>query len=464
MRRSLVAVTLVVAIILLAVPAVASAGSGHRDGPPRQALPTKAALMSPRAALQGIRPGFVPAPQALGTLETADVAGTVLRYDGTPLANARMLWWIDSGDYPEGSASTDALGKYQFSGIPVADGDGTVRVDAADGSLSMAWWDLTWTSPGPTGFDFQPGAFEIWAQAGGPWGRRTYGMYVDSISVGQSGGGWAATQSSELYALAPAFPGSLIVGDVYFHGDEGLEIPGLDGATVVAGETVPGLITVQQSKAQRVWTGTGNNALTGPWGSGKPGSAHRLWLQNYPAGWDNQILGWASGGDAEAFKSFGVPTTTGESKYAMRLKIPAEVTPGFAYAIELMHLNGGTLTLDTWFQVCSLEAGRTTVAGGQKVGLRGVIPIQGNKGRGGGKPSRVYCWVHEGKAGQPTTLATRQLRAQGWKYVGSVRTDDSGAYTMPTVRPEQTSTYVVRYPGDGWYYPAYTSPLTITVK
>ena len=36
---------------------------------------------------------------------------------------------------------------------------------------------------GPNGFDFQPGAFEIWAQPGGPWGRRTYGMYVDSISV-----------------------------------------------------------------------------------------------------------------------------------------------------------------------------------------------------------------------------------------------------------------------------------------
>ena len=242
--------------------------------------------------------------------------------------------------------------------------------------------------------------------------------------------------------------------------------PGLDGATVVAGETVPGLITVQQSKAQRVWTGTGNNALTGPWGSGKPGSAHRLWLQNYPAGWDNQILGWASGrrsASVQAIRCRGLPPARAKSPTRPR-RNAAEVTLEFAYAIELMHLNGGTLTLDTWFQVCSLEAGRTTVAGGQKVGLRGVIPIQGNKGRGGGKPSRVYCWVHEGKAGQPTTLATRQLRAQGWKYVGSVRTDDSGAYTMPTVKPERTSTYVVRYPGDGWYYPAYTSPLTITVK
>ena len=148
----------------------------------------------------------------------------------------------------------------------------------------------------------------------------------------------------------------------------------------------------------------------------------------------------------------------------MKLRIPAEATPGFAYTIELMHLNGGTLTLDTWFQVCSLEASRTTVAKGHKVSFKGVIPIQGNKGRGGVKPSRVYCWVHEGKAGQPTTLATRQLRARGWKYVGSVRTDDSGAYTTPALSVDETSTFVMRYPGDGWYYPAYTSPVTVTVK
>jgi hypothetical protein len=464
MKRSLVAAALGAAILLLAVPALADAStSGHRKGPPMTATPAAAAKAA-RGAWLRIQPRFVPAARALESSPTATIAGTVLRYDGSPLGNARMLWWIDSDDSPGGSGWTDALGKYQFDGIPVADGDGTVRVDATDGSLSMAWWDLTWAAPGPTGFDFQPGAFEIRAQPGGPWGRRTYGMYVDSISVGESDGGWAATSSPDLYALAPAFPGSLIVGDVYFHGDEGLEIPGLDGATVTAGETVPGLITVEQSKAQRVWTGTGNNALTGPWGSGKPGSAHRLWLQNYPAGWVNQILGWADGGDTEAFKSFGAPTTTGESKYAMRLKIPAEATPGFAYSLELMHLNGGALTLDTWFQVCSLEAGRTTVSEGRGVSLKGVIPIQGNKGSGGGKPSRVYCWVHEGKAGQPTTLATRQLRAQGWKPVGSVRTDDSGAYRMPTVRPERTSTYVVRYPGDAWYYPAYTSPVTVAVR
>ena len=465
MRRSLVAATLAVAILLLAVPAVAGASTkGHRSGPPRQALPAKAALMSPRAALRMIKPSFVPAPQALGAAETADITGTALRYDGTPLAAADMAWWIDSGDYPSGDGSTDANGKYSFTGIPLADGNGTVRVDATDGSLSMASWGLTWTTGGINAFDLQPGGVQIVAEPGGPWGRRTAGMYTDTYSIGAGdSGGWTGATFARLSALAPAFPGTFYGGDVCFYPDEGLEIAG-DGATVVAGETIPGVITVKESQAQRVWTGAGNAALTGPWGSGKPGSTLKLWLQNYPAGWTNQLLGWSLDGRRSAFKVLGDPVATGESRYAISLEVPAEATPGCGYNIDVMHVNGGPLTLDTWFQVCTLEATRTTIGKGSAVRLSGIIPVQGHAGPTAGKSSKVACWVHPGKAAQPTRLETARLRAEGWKYVGTFATDGHGQYRTAPVRFSTTSTVVMRYPGDGWYYPAYTSPLTITVR
>ena len=208
MRRSLVAATLAVAILLLAVPAVAGASvTGHRDGPPLRAVPAQAVKADARAALQRIKPSFVPAPQALGVPSTAEIAGTVLRYDGSALAGADMAWWIDSGDYPSGEGATDANGKYSFTDVPLADGNGTVRVDATDGSLSMAWWDLTWTAIGPNAFDLQPGGISVEATPGGPWGRWTSGMYAETYSTraGDSGG-WAGRDVPSPVRAHPRVP------------------------------------------------------------------------------------------------------------------------------------------------------------------------------------------------------------------------------------------------------------------
>ena len=260
------------------------------------------------------------------------------------------------------------------------------------------------------------------------------------------------------------FPGTIAGAAVYFHSDEGLEVDSADGVTVEAGHAAPDTVGVEQAQAQRVWTGVGNAALTGPWGSGKPGSTHKLWLQNYPAGWMNQLLGWSLDGRRSAFAVLGDPMTTGEAKYAIRLKIPAEATPGAGYDIDVMHVNGGPLTLDTWFQVCTLEATKTTIGKGSAVRFSGIIPVQGHAGPTAGKASKVACWVHPGKAAQPTRLETARLRADGWKYVGTFPTDGHGQYRTATVRFSTTSTVVMRYPGDAWYYPAYTSPLKITVK
>ena len=289
-------------------------------------------------------------------------------------------------------------------------------------------------------------------------------MYTGTYSTGAGdSGGWTGATFARLSALAPAFPGTFYGGDVCFYPDEGLEIAG-DGATVVPGETIPGVITVKESQAQRVWTGAGNAALNGPWGSGKPGSTLKLWLQNYPAGWTNQLLGWSLDGRRSAFKVLGDPVATGESRYAISLEVPGGGHAGLRlqhrrHARERRSPHAGHL-------VPGLHAGghQDDDRQGVAVRLSGIIPVQGHAGPTAGKSSKVACWVHPGKPAQPTRLETARLRAEGWKYVGTFATDGHGQYRTAPVRFSTTSTVVMRYPGDGWYYPAYTSPLTITVR
>ena len=54
--------------------------------------------------------------------------------------------------------------------------------------------------------------------------------------------------------------------------------------------------------------------------------------------------------------------------------------------------------------------------------------------------------------------------SKGWFKLGTVRTNGLGAYTTPYFKPPSTHTLVVRYPGDDWYYGAYTSAQKITVR
>jgi hypothetical protein len=463
MRRPLVAAALAAAALLLVTPALAGAGTaGHKAGPPRSGRPAAAGLSG---AWSRMLPRFAPAPQAVASASTADIAGTVFRYDGSPLAGAEMAWWIDGVDI-QGGGWTDANGKYSFEGIPPADGDGTVRVDAVDGSLSMAWWDLTWTEAGPNAFDLQPGGVAVKAVNGGPWGHRTSGMYVDFYSAREADGtgGWAGGTLPRLAGVAPAFPGTVFGGDVYFYPDEGLEVYDVAGDTVEPGKRVPGGVFANEAQAQRIWTGVSNPRVLGPWGSGKPGTTLKLWLQNYPKDWMVQLLGWSLDGERTAFKVYGQETTTGASKYAIALQVPDDATPGYGYDIDVMHTNGGPLTLDTWFQVCTLEPRRSSIEKGQAVRLDGVIPVEGHEPGSPGKSSRAYVWVHDGRAAQPATVVTRQLKAAGWRCLGYVRTDGNGTFTTPPVRLQKTSTVVAYYPGDACYCPAFTSPVRVSVK
>jgi len=64
------------------------------------------------------------------------------------------------------------------------------------------------------------------------------------------------------------------------------------------------------------------------------------------------------------------------------------------------------------------------------------------------------------KAGQPTDWSAGR---QGWKKVGTLRTNGLGAYAG-RLRVLRTAWFVVRYPGDDWYYGGYTGVVKVTAR
>jgi len=73
----------------------------------------------------------------------------------------------------------------------------------------------------------------------------------------------------------------------------------------------------------------------------------------------------------------------------------------------------------------------------------------------------VTLYAHKGTAPVPTRW---NPKSKGWVKVYSVRANAYGAYKTPTFKPLKTLTLVVRYPGDDWYWDAYTSTQKVTVR
>jgi hypothetical protein len=213
-------------------------------------------------------------------------------------------------------------------------------------------------------------------------------------------------------------------------------------------------LSANEADAQRL-------SFTSPyWASGRPGSAVKLRLQNYPAGWQLSFTGYAGYPKSAATKSFGAATSTGVYNQARTVTVPRTAKPGYAYWLGVQHKDG-TLYLENSFQVCTLNATKTAIAKGTAIRATGVVPVQGHEGSTPGKRTTVYFWVHVGTKGVPTKW---DPRSQGWLYLGAVRTNGLGAYRTPLFEPLRTLTLVAQYPGDDKYFGAYTSVRKITVK
>ena len=454
MRRLFVAVTLCTAFLLLAVFAGGALATLHKTGgASADELATLHSQSAASASWMGVHPRFVPATEAIGAV--AAINGTLRDYYGSALSAAYVDWYV--GASSNGHGTTDGSGLYSFPSVPAASGNGEITAASNDGNTWYDWWNLTWAAPGPTTFDMQPGGITVSATPGGPWAGSSIGTDVYT-SAGTAGNKdayeWFPGATS---VKAPALPGTVSGIGVYFWTDEGTEATTVNGQAVSTAATLAQSVSVDEASAQRVWTG-GANFKTNPWGSGKPGSKMKVWLQNYPTSWTNHINGYSENPSNSAPKSFGNFRSLSVNAHSRALTVPANAVPGYGYRIWLTHTNG-PLQLGTWFQVCTLKSSKASISKGTGIRLSGIVPVQGHDGSTAGQRTKVYCLWHKGTAAQPTSF-----KPSGWHVLGYVNSSGYGAYRTPQIKLGATTTFVMYYPGDDWYNAAYTSPVKVTVR
>lgn len=407
--------------------------------------------------LLGARPGFHPLAAVLGL---AGIGGYVRDTTGSGVSGAAVEWY-GPGDTDYGMTLADGSGHYSFSGLPALTGTGKIIAYPDTTGLASIWtlYGLSWTDPGPTGFDFNPGTTPLTCDRSGfwndwssarltLWGTDTQGELL-SKSTMLTGGDTATTPvSGSVAPLAGLYSG----GTVNFWSNEGVELDPLS-LTVTAGGT-SSAVSADEADAQRM-------TVQAPyWASGKPGSKVTLAFDNYPDGWSNDVTGYPDYPATTARHDFGdvVMTVPNQTR---AVTVPSDATPGYDYYIGAQHDDGlGLLYLETPFQVCTLKATKTTIHQGASIVVSGVVPVAGHWGSTLGTATKVMLFAHSGTVSVPHTWTP----GKGWQQAKAVKTDRKGAWHTGKLFPQKTLTLVARYPTDSYYLGAYTSALNIRVK
>ena len=453
MRRLFLAAAVCAALLLPAAAAAAAPPAHVGDGHHTAGVPGAAAAVS-NDDLAGARARFTPLAARLNP-GSSTVNGTVRDYYGGLVSGAEVEWWgqASSGDWYSGDGQTDGAGNYSMTAMPTTNGDVYAGYD--NGATTLAYQAQTWSDGGTKTLHFYPGRVYAEASLGGPWaegfeylGVRVWG--TDRYSYGRV----PANGTSTPNGLFDVQQGTYYWGSAKFFYDEGVEFSGT--INVSSGSQAGAGISVGEANAQRL-------VSTSPyWGSGKPGSTFKIRRDNFPAGWVNNVTGYTDDPDGTAYKNFGDKTSSGAAQQSLSVKIPAGAKPGYSYWVGFQHTNdAATLYLETPFQVATMKATKTSIRRGTRIRLSGVVPTEGHWGDQTGIKKLLTVYAHKGTAKVPTKWTPA---SQGWFKLGTMRTNGKGAYTTPYFKPPSTHTLVVRYPGDDWYWGAYTSAQKITVR
>jgi hypothetical protein len=444
MRRLFAAAVLCAAFLLLATAAAAAPAE----------LPARGHGLADHAAQAGAaRSDFAPLGARLAAIS---LTVHVLQFNGTPAVGVKVMWMVNTTTDSYGSdGETNDFGDVTFTDAVAATGNGQLYVWIPRSSSvtdTSGWGKLSW-SAGQT-LTVRPGRVAAGVVRGGPWDDFTF--YTVSL-VGDTRYSYGDIDASDGSEVASgdidAADGSYDRGAVYYWNDEGSEFSDSFSVTSgVRGHTAP---TQHQASAQRI-------TVSKPyWASGAPGTVVQLALGNFPAGWKNEVYGVSEYPLDSDDHSYGILTAGGSATSYVNLKVPASATPGYWYNIGVEHINGlQMLALSTPFQVCTMKPSRAKVARGAKVRVKGIVPVYKHWGAEPGEPKPVTLYAHRGKAPVPTKW---NPKSQGWVKVGSVKTNAYGAYSF-TAKVYKTLTFVVRYPGDDWWYEAYTSAKTVKVR
>ncbi|HOT24732.1 MAG TPA: hypothetical protein PLB30_05310 [Thermoleophilia bacterium] len=461
MRRTILAtIVAVLTMLTSAGAALARDLPNPRDpdgGPPGERAGSAGVVMA--------REHFV--PLGIKLAGSAVVNGHVYGFTGVPHENV----WVYC-EAPDGSATvwgdtkTDTNGFYSFSGLPAVVGTG--YIEAAEFEQGGDWWwarrpNASWSDPGPTAFDWHQGAVRTQVRRAGPaqlhgsgwndWERVDTTLYGEDVQSRIDAGSPLLNMADEVVEGSTYVPpASYSYGATYFWANQGLEYP-VD-VTVTAGHVASQTLSVDQKDAQHM----GINTSSSYWKSGKPGTKVTIGHWQFPAGWTLDYYGWADA-PTQAYTEYKDATTTGGS-FAISVTIPKSAPVGYDYNLGFDRKDG-VLSLYDSFQVCTLKATKAAVRKGGAVKLSGVIPTEGHWGKTTGKSKLVTVYART-KAASAAPTAWDPAK-QGWTKVGQAKANGLGAYTTGNLRPKRTTWYVVRYPGDAWYWGAYTSVLRVRV-
>jgi hypothetical protein len=427
-------------------------------------LPTALrAALTPRARTQGT-PGLRARASMLAVRAgtgPCTVTGRVLAADGSAEAGAEVdLWYTDAADNDQfiGYTYADDQGDFTFSGAPVT-AQGEIDAFFTDDNGTASWND-TFTAAGPNDFTLQPGSTdaEVW-RTDDPDGYGWTNARIDTW--GSAGGGTTLITDSggNEFATGSALvmPPDYDYAVAYTYANQGIEWNADDAMPVTPGTSDGQTMTFDEADGRTTW-------IDAPyWQSGAAGSKIQLYFYNWPAGYEAAFYGYSQWPATARVTNWKYPVQLFGGDRVWNLAIPKSATPGYDYELHIWRYDDESSELDltTYFQVASLKASHASVHPGRAVRLTGVIPTQGHLGAQVGKVKLVTVYQRTKAAGPPTAW---NPGAKGWRKIATVRANGHGVYTSPLLHPRHTTWYVVRYPGDGWYFRAYTSVIRVTVK
>lgn len=425
-------------------PGVAS-GAARNGAPVPLFAPLGGGAAGPTAA----------ALSARATPRLWSVLGRVLDFGGGAVPGAGVYMDVYDSDDPVwwGSAESDAAGRFIFSGSPEGHAGISVELPAGRGATGYHAWGIPLYDGSNRLVDFQPGLvpFSTTRTAADGWD------HWDTVEVqtwGSLGGADAlAGRSGSAYAMPPDYGYAC----VYYFTNQGVEWnqDSPYSYPLEAGGRGGTAIRVDQDDAQSV-------LVLSRWASGRPGSTIRLGLGGWPYGYLADIYGYSEDPDDRVLYDYTDFDSPGDSwGYAVSMPIPRGVKPGYAFVIQAARADQDSgLVVRDYFQVCTLNASRSGIRRGGAVRLSGVIPTQGHWGSLAGYRKTVTVYARTSSGGQPSTWRP----GKGWKKVCTCKANGYGKYVSRKLRPQRNTWYVVRYPGDDWYWGGYTSVVKVRVR
>ncbi|MEZ5125443.1 MAG: carboxypeptidase-like regulatory domain-containing protein [Thermoleophilia bacterium] len=397
------------------------------------------------------RPASVVVRDVIGTCA---VSGVVRDFAGLPVAGVDVeLGHYDASRYTSDLLTTTAGdGSFLFSDAPITS-DGALWTWRSGTNYGL--YNLTFAA-GSNYYVLRPGQVTIQAS------RSTDSSWNqwDSMWVAcYGGGGSAGTAISGASGQAHAMPPSLDYVATYFWSNEGTEDQYFaNPIACAAGATSASAVHPDESKAKRVW-------LSSPyWASGPPGATIKLLLSNWPAGQKAQFWGEMDTPQVPWADYTGEWTSKGQDA-TVSMKVPKWATPGYTFlphvwrSDDLWEFND--FVLNEFYQVCTLKPSKSTISRGSTITLSGVVPTEGHWGKQAGRSKTVTLYVHAGSAKVPTKWNPTTL---GWAKVASFKADGLGRFKSPKLKVRATCTFVLRYPGDKWYWGAYTGTTKVKVR